>query len=253
MRGKLDYKPIVVIALLLLGWQFALGGGKVVSDTLAPPIPVAVALFKLLADGTILEASLQTLASTLLGLALGAGAGTALGIISGLAKPIAAAIRAPVELLRPLPAIALVPLMTIAFGLGLKMEVFIISFAVFWPAVILSQNAVVNVERQLLEVAQALELSRLAAIQKIVLPAIIPRLVVMLRFTAAIALLIAVTVELVSNPRGLGHEMMMASEAFVPDKMLAFLVAITVLGWCLNWVLVAAERRYGPGARKPAN
>ncbi len=35
----------------------------------------------------------------------------------------------------------------------------------------------------------------------------------------------------------------MASEAFVPDKMLAFLVAITVLGWCLNWVLVAAERR----------
>ncbi len=147
MRAKLDYKPIVVIALLLLGWQFALGGGKVVSDTLAPPIPVAVALFRLLADGTILEASLQTLASTLLGLALGGrGRGRRSASSAASARPIAAAIRAPVELLRPLPAIALVPLMTIAFGLGLKMEVFIISFAVFWPAVILSQNAVVNVE-----------------------------------------------------------------------------------------------------------
>jgi ABC-type nitrate/sulfonate/bicarbonate transport system permease component len=250
MTRRFNYKPFVVVALLLLGWQYALGDGSVVSDTLAPPGPVVIALGHLLVDGTILHKTLETLTSTLLGLALGGGVGTLLGIMSGLARPVAAVIRGPVEVLRPLPAIALVPLMTIGFGLGLKMEVYVIAFAVFWPSIILSQNAVMQVERQLLEVADSLELSWIARVQKIVLPAIVPRLVVMLRFTAAIALLIAVTVELVSNPRGLGHEMMMASEAFVPDRMLAYLVIITLLGWSLNWALVSAERRFAQGAPK---
>jgi ABC-type nitrate/sulfonate/bicarbonate transport system permease component len=159
------------------------------------------------------------------------------------------AIRGPVEILRPLPAIALVPLMTIAFGLGLAMEVYVVAFAVFWPAIILTQHAVNHVERQLIEVADALELSRPQRIWKIILPAIVPDLVVMLRFTSAIALLIAVTVELVSNPRGLGHEMMMASEAFAPARMLAYLVVITLIGWCLNLALVSAERRVTKGVR----
>ena len=162
-------------------------------------------------------------------------------------------IRAPVELLRPLPAIALVPLMTIAFGLGLAMEVYVVAFAVFWPAIILTEHAVHHVERQLTEVADALELGSLERIWKIILPAIVPRLIVMLRFNAAIALLIAVTVELVSNPRGLGNEMMLASEAFAPARMLAYLVVITAIGWCLNSALVYVEKRVALGARPVKN
>jgi ABC-type nitrate/sulfonate/bicarbonate transport system permease component len=241
--------PLVVIAALLAGWQYALSGDSFVSDTLAPPGAVLVALGGIIADGEVLRESLATFVATLLGLALGAGLGTLLGIVSGIARPVALAIHGPVELLRPLPAIALVPLMTIAFGLGLKMEVYVVAFAVFWPAIILTQHAVRQVDRQLMEVADALELNWVQRIGKIILPAIVPNLVVMLRFTSAIALLIAVTVELVSNPRGLGHEMMLASEAFAPARMLAYLVVITLIGWCLNWALVSAERRVGRGMR----
>jgi ABC-type nitrate/sulfonate/bicarbonate transport system permease component len=129
------------------------------------------------------------------------------------------------------------------------MEVYVVAFAVIWPSIIFTQHAVRGVERQLMEVADALQLGWLARIRKIILPAIVPRLVVMIRFTAAIALLIAVTVELVSNPRGLGHEMMVASESFVPEKMLAFLVIITAIGWCLNWALVSAERHVSNSPR----
>jgi ABC-type nitrate/sulfonate/bicarbonate transport system permease component len=134
--------------------------------------------------------------------------------------------------------------MTITFGLGLPMEVYVVAFAVVWPCVILTQHAVQNVDRRLIEVADVLELGHLARIPKIILPAIWPRLIVMLRFSAAIALLIAVTVELVSNPWGLGHEMMVAEEGFQPAKMLAYLVVITAIGWGLNWVLVSVERRF---------
>jgi ABC-type nitrate/sulfonate/bicarbonate transport system permease component len=239
--SKPNFAPFVVVAILILAWQFALSGPGFVSDTLAPPSAVLGALGKMIADGEVFREIFETVTSALLGLALGAGLGVALGIASGIIKPIAIAIRGPVEVLRPLPAIALVPLMTITFGLGLKMEVYVITFAVCWPAIILTQQAVQQIERQLLEVADALELNAFERIWKIILPSIVPYLIVMLRFTSAIALLIAVTVELVSNPRGLGHEMMLASEAFAPARMLAYLTVITAIGWGLNWALLATE------------
>lgn len=239
-----NYRPLIVVVILLAAWQFALSGGTIVSDTLAPPSAVVVALVAALLDGTLIRASMETLIAVLLGLALGGGLGILIGIMSGMIRPVAMGIKAPVEVLRPLPAIALVPLMTIAFGLGLAMEVYVVAFAVFWPSIILTQNAVQNVERQLLQVADAMELGKIERIFKIILPAIVPRLVVLLRFSAAIALLIAVTVELVADPRGLGNEMMVSAQAFVPARMLALLVTITVLGWLLNWALISAERHF---------
>jgi ABC-type nitrate/sulfonate/bicarbonate transport system permease component len=127
------------------------------------------------------------------------------------------------------------------------MEVYVVAFAVIWPSIILSQHAVQNVEHELIEVADILEFGYVARTWKIILPAIWPRLVVMLRFTAAIALLIAVTVELVSNPWGLGHEMMVASWGLEPAKMLAYLVVVTAIGWCLNWALLLVERIFSAG------
>ena len=250
MTTGFNYRPWVVVAVLIGAWQWALGGHAVVSDTLVAPGPVLHATIRMLIDGSALKAGGQTLLATLVGLALGGGIGTIVGIASGMARPLASAIRGPVEVIRPLPAIALVPLMTIIFGLGLKMEVYVVSFAVIWPSIILSQHAVQNVEHELIEVADILEFGYVARTWKIILPAIWPRLVVMLRFTAAIALLIAVTVELVSNPWGLGHEMMVASWGLEPAKMLAYLVVVTAIGWGLNWVLLLVERMItaGPGA-----
>ena len=250
LRWRLfDPAPAAVVLVLLLLWHLGVSGSDFVSDTLAPPGAVLLALVHLVVAGDVLRSAAATFGAALLGMAVGVILGGLLGLASGLLRPLAMLIRGPVEVLRPLPAIALVPLMTIALGLGLTMEVWVVAFAVFWPAIILTQQAVLQMDRQLLEVADALELGRLARIGKIVLPAILPRLVVMLRFAAAIALLIAVTVELVSNPRGLGHEMMLAAEAFTPAPMLAYLVVIALLGWLVNWALLAGERRLLVGTR----
>jgi sulfonate transport system permease protein len=64
-----------------------------------------------------------------------------------------------IEVLRPIPSVALIPLAMLVYGFGLRMEVSVVAFACSWPMLILSQAAVRQVEPQLLEVAQALELS----------------------------------------------------------------------------------------------
>src|ERR1700738_4083455 len=104
-----NYRPFVVVAALILAWQLALGGGNLASDTLAPPWPVIVAIGRMVADGSVFQASGETLLAALLGLMWGGALGTSIGLISGMASLVASAIRGPVEVLRPLPAIAIVP------------------------------------------------------------------------------------------------------------------------------------------------
>jgi ABC-type nitrate/sulfonate/bicarbonate transport system permease component len=86
----------------------------------------------------------------------------------------------------------------------------------------------------LLEVARVLEMSTLERTFKIVLPAALARIAVGMRLALAMALVVAVTVEIVLNPRGLGHSMMSAQQALRFDQMYAQLVWIGIVGWALG-------------------
>ena len=121
-----------------------------------------------------------------------------------------------IEVLRPVPSVALIPLAMLMFGFGARMEVSIVAFATFWPTLILVQSAVQQVEPRLLEVSRVLGLSARERACKIVLPAIVPRLFVALRLGVAVALVVAVTVEIAANPNGMGYAMMIAQQSLDP-------------------------------------
>jgi NitT/TauT family transport system permease protein len=193
-------------------------------------------------DGTVLRATVETLWAGFIGLLIGAGGGILFGTLMGLVPVVARAVEAPVELLRPLPSVALIPLSLMAFGFGTSMEVSIVAFATFWPSLILAQHSVTGVDRQLLAVADALEFNYISRLVKIVLPAASERLIVAIRLSTGIALVVAVTVEITTNPRGIGYSLVIAQQSLQPALMLAFLLWIGILGWGLNGVLVVAER-----------
>jgi NitT/TauT family transport system permease protein len=232
------WRGLLVPAALLLTWQL----GVDASDTMAPPGHVLHAGAAALANGTLLRATAQTLAVVVAGLAVGAGAGLLAGIALGLVPWAARLFRAPVEVLRPLPSVALIPLALLAFGFGPAMGISIVAFATFWPTLVLAEAAVRGVDRQLLDVARALQLGAVARIGKVVLPAAAPRLLVALRLAVGVALVVAVTVEIAANPQGLGHALTIAQQSLRPDLMLACLLWLGLLGWSLNRGLVALER-----------
>ena len=95
----------------------------------------------------------------------------------------------------------------------------------------------------LFDVARVLRLKPLARTLKIVLPAALPRIFVGFRLAAGIALTVAVTVEVSSNPLGLGYAMILAEQELHPDLMLAYLLWIGIIGWGLNFAIVSAQRR----------
>ena len=236
-------RALAVPAVLLLAAEVALRLGGSTSDALAPPSAVARTLALLLADGTLLEATAATLAAALGGLALGGGVGLLTGLLFGAVPALARLFSIAVEAVRPIPAVALIPLALILFGFGYRLEIAIVAFASIWPMLVFTQSAVAGVEPRLLEVARALRLSLPARLLKIVIPFALPRIFVAFRLAAGVALIVAVTVEIAVNPLGLGYGMTMAQQTLRPAEMLAYLAWIGVVGWLLNLALLALQRR----------
>ena len=222
--------PLSVMAALE-AWARTAGAG---SDSVAPPSAAIGAFLRAAADGSLLSSTAFTLGTAAAGLALGSVLGILCGTALGLSLRAARLAFVSVEVLRPVPSVALIPLSMLVFGFGVRMELAVVAFATFWPMLVLSQAAVRQVEPQLLEVARALQLSRTAVFAKVVLPAMVPRLFVALRLGVAIALVVAVTVEIAANPHGMGYAMMVAQQSLDPALMLAWLFWIGVIGYAIN-------------------
>lgn len=242
-------RAIAFPAVLLgaLEWHTRTAGAT--SDALAPPTIAVLSFVMALKDGSLWQATVFTLASASMGLAIGALLGLLLGILFGLSPRAARMSFLSVEVLRPIPSVALIPLALLVFGFGLRMEVAVIAFATFWPMLVLSQAATRQVEPRLLEVAMALGLTATDRVRKIVIPAMVPRLFVALRLGVAIALVVAVTVEIAANPNGMGYALMMAQQSLDPALMLAWLFWISAVGFAINatalWLQNWVARRMG--------
>lgn len=232
----------VPVALIVLA-EIAMRVSGIQSETLARPTEVLRAAWEALSDGSIIEATGQTLGAGMAGLLIGGGLGLAVGIWFGLSRLAARLGALSIELLKPIPSVALIPLSMMLFGFGFRMEITVVAFTCFFPVLILSQSAISHVEPRLLEVSKVLGLSNLQRVWKIVLPAALPRIFVAFRLAIGIALVVSVTVEIAANPYGLGYGMMIAQQSLRPDLMFAFLLWIGLLGWILNFILRELQYR----------
>jgi NitT/TauT family transport system permease protein len=240
-------------ALVFLLWEAGSRAGLLPMDTFSRPSDVALAFAGGFADGSIPLATWQTVQAALFGFAVAAAAGILVGVILGLSPPLERTVGPSIEALRPIPAVALMPLTLLLFGFGLRMEAGVVAFACVWPILLVTVAAVRGIEPRLLEVAHALQLSFAARLRKIILPAALGRIVVGLRVAVSISLIVAVTVEIVMNPRGLGYGMIIAQQSLKPDLMYAQLLWLAVLGWGLNALLTRAfgqwHGSFGPGVQ----
>lgn len=231
---KKPWLGALIPLLLLITWELIwwIPGERL--ESLSHPVAVASALVSGLAGGSILTASRETLEAAILGFLLACAIGIPSGIVLGLLPRVNRVVGPTIDALRPVPSVALIPLALMLFGFGVLMEASVVSFACLWPILLITASSVKGLEPRWLEVARLLDFSVLERTFKIVLPGAIGGILVGLRLALGISLIVAVTVEIVLNPRGLGHAMMAAQQALQFDLMYANLLWVGVLGWSLN-------------------
>jgi ABC-type nitrate/sulfonate/bicarbonate transport system permease component len=244
MTVLVDPRGIVVPLAILLVSEAAIRLTGYHSDSLAAPSQVFVAGAAAIADGSLGYATVQTLLSAIAGLAIGFSLGLLLGILLGLLEILDHLLEVTIEIVRPVPSVALIPIALLIFGFGYRMEIVTVAFATIWPTLILARSAISGIEPRLLEVSRAVGLPLYSEIAKIIVPAALPRIFIALRLSTGIALIVAVTVEVSTNTIGLGCAMMDAARSLHPDLTLALLCWIGFLGWAFNWAMTWVQRSF---------
>jgi NitT/TauT family transport system permease protein len=228
----------ILPALFVAVWEISSRTGVLTLESLSRPSDIVLAGIAGLGDGSILVATGQTFETALVGLSIAAIAGIISGAVLGLSPVLERVVDPTIEALRPIPAVAFIPLALMMFGFGVSMEATIVAYACVWPILIVTISAVKAIEPRLLEVADVLEMTFVERLRKIILPAAFARINVSLRVAAGIALVVAVTVEIVLNPRGLGYSLILAQQSMRVDVMYAQLLWLCVIGYAFNVVLL---------------
>jgi NitT/TauT family transport system permease protein len=122
---------ILPLVLLVLAEVGAPAGGA--SDSVAPPSEVLAAFVGAVEDGSLISATRDTLISAFGGLVLGAGLGLAVGLARGSLRTLDRLLELALELLRPIPSVAVIPIALVALGFGYRLEIAIVAVACFWP------------------------------------------------------------------------------------------------------------------------
>lgn len=231
---------------------------EIVDPTYLPPASsVLVATARVLLDPGFLGHMAATLVAWAIGLSVGFVIAVPAGVLLGSSRRTYLASAAAIEFLRPIPSVALIPLVILLLGRGLDMRVLLVAYASAWPILFNTIYGIRDVDPISRDTGRAFGLGRLGVMWRISLPAASPFIATGVRVSAAIALILAISAELIAGgTHGLGIWMLANSQTGVPREFLyAGIVVAGLLGLAVNTVLAIGERRlfgWHPGVRGAA-
>ncbi len=241
--ARLRVGGFVVLAALLVLWEAASRAGIVNSIYVPPITKIAGELARLIANGELAK----HLGGSALRFFLGFGAATVLGLAVGLAMGYFRAgyllLEPLIELLRPLPPPAIIPIAILFLGIENQMKIFVITFACFFPIVVNTVQGVAGIDRVLIDTARTFGLTTREILWKIVLPSASPNIVAGMRISLAIALILTVISEMVASNDGIGFFILDTERAFRIADMYAGIFTLMVVGYLINRLFVAVEAR----------
>ncbi|MFF4800553.1 ABC transporter permease [Streptomyces sp. NPDC001351] len=235
--------PLVSAGLVLLLWWAAARAG-VLGDGLVPtPWQTLKAAHTMGADGTMVADLRASLARAGQGFAYGASAGIAVGFLTGHRPGVAALVSPVMSFLRPIPAIALVPLVTAWFGIGERAKHLVIAYAVFLAVWLYVHDGVARIPADYLRAARTLGVPAWRRLTEVLLPAAAPSVVAALRYGAGLALLALVAAELGGAQSGIAYRLQVDGQFLRTDHMFAGLVELGLLGLAADALIALAGRR----------
>ncbi|MFI7246843.1 ABC transporter permease [Micromonospora chalcea] len=184
-----------------------------------------------------------TMTSWAIGLTVATLAAVALGTVVGMVPFLRRATHTTVEFLRPVPSVALIPLAVLMFGLQMRAALVIIVYAAFWQVFVQVIYGVADVDSVARDTARSFGLTRAERLRYLVLPTALPYLMTGLRLGAAVALILAVTAEMVIGNPGLGRMIELSRSAGDAVGLYGLVVVTGMLGLLVNVVFRFVERR----------
>jgi sulfonate transport system permease protein len=229
--------------VLLASWQLGSALGLIPQDVLPAPSLIAQAGVELIENGQLVDALRVSGLRVVEGLLLGGLLGVALGTAVGLSRWFEATVDPPMQMVRALPHLGLIPLFILWFGIGELPKVLLVALGVSFPLYLNTFSAIRQVDPRLFETAQVLGFSFWQRFRTIIGPSAAPQVLVGLRQSLAIAWLTLIVAEQINADSGIGFLINNARDFLRIDVIIFGLTVYALLGIGTDAVVRALERR----------
>jgi len=217
--------------------------GLVPARYLPPTSRIVTALLDQAGRPDFWHACLDTLRTWALGLAIAVVAGVVIGVLIGSTPALRAVTASTIEFLRPIPSVALIPLVVVLYGIGITSTVLLVVYASFWQVLVQVLHGVADIDPVARDTAHSYRLGRLRYVTHLVWPTALPYVVTGIRLAASVALVLAITGELVIGSPGLGSAIATAQASDAVPTMYALVVVTGLIGLAANLLTRRVERR----------
>lgn len=231
-----------ILGFLVL-WELVTRLGLVDPRFLPPPTEVLAQLGAYLRDLAFWRDVGETMTSWAIGLAIAVVAGTVLGFAIGSSRFLEKATRSTIEFLRPIPSVALIPLAVLLFGTKIQSSLLLIVYAAFWQVLLQVIYGAQDVDPVADATARSYGLRRWERIRYVTWPTALPYLMTGIRLAATVALILAITSELIIGTPGLGKQIALTQAGGAVSSMYALVLATGLIGVAINLVARFVERR----------
>lgn len=238
-----QFLGIAGILGFLLTWELIPRAGIIEARFLPPASEVMAALFQAFGLTAFWVSVGETMIAWFLGLLMAVISALVLGFLIGSSAFLAKATSSSVEFLRPIPSVALIPLAVLMFGVKIESSLMLIVYASFWQVFIQVLYGVADIDMVANNTAKSYGLGRLARIRYVVFPTALPYLMTGIRLAASVALILAITAELVIGSPGLGREIALAQSGGAISGMYALVLATGLIGVLINMLMRFIEKK----------
>ncbi|BCJ69083.1 ABC transporter permease [Polymorphospora rubra] len=234
-------RRILVPVLLVAVWQLASSVGWLNPTTFASPGMVWDRFVEFAQSGVLADNVLASLRRVVLGLLIGVAIGVVLGLATGLSRVADELVDPPLQMLRAVPTLGLMPLLLLWLGIDEALKVGLVAIGVIFPIYLNFSKGIRSVDPRFRELAQSCGASRWTVIRHIILPGALPHLLIGLRFSLAIAWLSLVFGETVAADSGIGYMLTRAKDFLQTDTIVLCLALYALLGLAIESLVRVIE------------
>jgi len=234
--------PWAVPIAILVAWEVSARTGWLSSRILPEPWAVAVATWRLLLSGELVHDVAISTGRALGGLAIGGGLGLVLGLLTGTFRTAETLLDTTLQMVRNIPALAMIPLVILWFGIDESAKLFLVAIGVFFPVYLNTWHGIKTVDAGLIEMARSYGLTGWALYREVILPGALPSILVGLRFSLGLMWVLLIVAETISAQSGIGYMTMNAREFLQTDVVLVGVLLYALLGKLADLVARALER-----------
>jgi ABC-type nitrate/sulfonate/bicarbonate transport system permease component len=244
MSGKTAERLLYLISPigLLVVWQILLMLGLGDRRFIPAPSDIAVRFFQLTMNGELITHTLVTLWRVFAGFIVGAVPAIAVGLLMAMFRPVRIFFDPLIAAIMPIPKVALMPLLLLAFGFGDGSKIALVAIAVFFPVIVNTYAGAANIDKIYWDVAKNYGASTWIMFTRIVFFGALPLIFAGLRISLAVAFVVLVAAEFVASKTGIGYLIWNSWELLQVDYMFVGIVVVGILGLITTVLIQELER-----------